>query len=110
MRKREARYPSIQATDRGLHRVLIDLDGTLAQDTWPQVRVGEPIPEGVEILKHYAKQGFEVCIYTARPRSHWSVIHKWLCLHGLDEMVYDVICEKPTGWLFIDDRAWNPWR
>lgn len=101
-------YPEEQAKDHGLHRVLIDFDGVLATDTWPSPAVGEPIPKGIDILLHYAGKGYEVSIYTARPKEHLHSIHDFLWDNGLDKLVYEVICCKPRAWLYIDDRAWNP--
>jgi ribonucleotide monophosphatase NagD (HAD superfamily) len=100
--------PEKHVKDKGLHRVIIDLDGLLAEDTWPHRRVGKLLPGGLEILKHYFYEGYEVVIHTARPRSHEEMIHKWLEQQDISDMVYDVVCGKPQAWLYIDDRAWNP--
>lgn len=95
--------------DTGLHRVIFDFDGVLAKDTWPSPVVGETIPDGVELMKDYALMGYEICIYTARPESHKPLIWSWVDKEDLHDVVYDVICGKPSAWLYIDDRSWNPW-
>lgn len=89
--------------------VMFDLDGTLAENTWPETHIGEPIPEMVDLLLKYRKMGFAVSIFTSRPEDHRQRILEWLYTHGLDFEVYRVICDKPAYGLLIDDRSWNPW-
>jgi phosphoglycolate phosphatase-like HAD superfamily hydrolase len=89
--------------------VFFDLDGTLAESSRPFHHIGEPIPEMVELLKEYVAQGTPCSIYTSRPESHRGLINSWLEDHGLDDMFYQVICDKPIFGLLIDDRSWNPW-
>lgn len=93
---------------RGHTRVVFDLDGTLAVDTWPRPTIGAPIEEGIELVVHYADLGYEVVIYTARPASHRERIWRWLEENGLAEAVYDVVTDRPVAGLYIDDRAWRP--
>jgi hypothetical protein len=91
-----------------IHQVTVDLDGTIAQGVWPVRRqIGEPISEGVAILKHYAELGYSICIYTARPWGDAPLIWEWVYKHDLP--VDKVWCEKPPASLYIDDRAYNPW-
>lgn len=104
----EARMPPF--IPREISVVAIDLDNTLAEGTWPSPEVGEPISQGIELLKFYRSIGFEIVIHTARPQSHAFRIWQWLRDHGLDALVYDVVCGKPRADLYIDDKAWNPWR
>jgi len=103
-------YP---APPEGLPYVNIDLDGTLADgnDVWPSPRIGDLLSDGRRMVQHYFDKGCEVRVFTSRPASHRPRIEAWLRKHGLDHMVYDVICDKPLG-LLIDDRAANPllWR
>lgn len=93
----------------GMSRVCIDFDGVLALNVWPRPEIGALIPEGVELAISYFEQGYEVVIYTARPKSHAPAIWKWCHENGLDDVIYDVICGKPAAGVYIDDRAWNPW-
>lgn len=87
------------------HYVVFDLDGTLAEDTFPKPHIGRPIDKGVRWLRHYAEAGHAITIYTARPESHATNIWNWLGEHGLDEFVYHVVCGKPLAGLYVDDRA-----
>ena len=100
--------PEKHVKDHGLHRVLVDFDGVLATDTWPNRSLGRPIKLGIELLKHYFYGGYEVVIYTARPSSHKESIWDWLVVNDIHDLVYDVVTDKPQAWLYIDDRAWNP--
>lgn len=93
----------------GSDRVCIDFDGVLSVDVWPRPEIGAAIPEGVALAVHYFKQGYEVVIYTARPKSHAPAIWSWCLDNDLNGVIYDVICGKPAAGIYIDDRAWNPW-
>ena len=105
--RRPPEYPNPQG-NRSLDIVCLDLDGTLAEDVWPQPWIGKLLPEGRTILKHYSDTGWAVVIHTARPWSHQDRVWEWLASNGLDNMVYDVVCGKPPAALYIDDKAWNP--
>jgi len=85
--------------------ICIDLDGTIAEDTWPRPYIGEPIPEGIAALRHYAQSGWAVVIYTARPWSHADRIWDWIRRHNLHHWVYDVVCGKPAAAGYLDDKA-----
>ncbi len=100
-------YPDVED---GFSLVSIDLDGVLAQNTWPSPDVGRAIPEGLAALEHYWEKGYEIIVFTARPESHAPKIWSWLKHYDIEFMVYDVVCGKPRAGLYIDDRAWNPWR
>jgi hydroxymethylpyrimidine pyrophosphatase-like HAD family hydrolase len=83
----------------------IDLDGTLAVDTWPRPHIGDPIPEGVEALRYYATHGWACVVYTARPASHAQRVWDWLRLHNLHHWVYDVATDKYQAAGYLDDKA-----
>lgn len=87
--------------------VVFDLDGTLAEDTYPDSHVGKQIRAGVTMLCHYYDRGYSVIVYTARPSSHKPRIWEWLRVNGLYAKVYDVITDKPIAGLYVDDRAWR---
>lgn len=102
------KFPPIPNGIGAIHQVCVDLDGTLAQGKWPVRRViGEPISEGVAILKHWAEQGYSICVYTSRPQVDEPLIWEWILKHNLP--VEKVRCEKPAACLYVDDRAVNPW-
>lgn len=87
--------------------VIFDLDGTLAYSVWPnRGQIGEPIPEGVEMLWYYARKGYRTEIYTARPHIDHGLIWNWVHNHGLP--IDAVNCGKPFGGLYVDDRAYRP--
>src|SRR5688572_4742219 len=88
----------------GLMTIAFDLDGTLAEPTWPLPYIGKPIQKAVDAVHEYADQGYEVIIYTSRPASHRENIRSWLYEHGLD-VVYDIITDKPRAAMYVDDRA-----
>lgn len=98
-------YPAVR--QEKVNTICVDLDGTLAEDTWPESRIGAPIPEGIEMLKHYRALGFAIVIFTARPESHGEKIWNWIYDHELEELVYDVQTGKPLACLYIDDRGWR---
>lgn len=94
---------------RLLAEVFFDLDGTLAENTWPLTDVGPPCPDMVKLLKQYTKDGYVCSIFTSRPSDHKEQIWDWLYGNDLADHIYRVICDKPHYGLLIDDRAWNPW-
>lgn len=99
---------SYPAPGRSVPAVCFDLDGTLAEDVWPEPHIGDPITDGVEALRHYFDEGYAIYIYTARPKSHEPLIVKWLEHVGIASLVYDIRCEKPIADMYVDDRAWHP--
>jgi hypothetical protein len=101
--------PDLPDVPASTGRVCIDFDGTLAEGVWPSPRIGKPMGKGIAILIYYASQGREVIVYTARPESHKERIFAWLRMSGLQDHVYDVVCNKPVADIYIDDKAWNPW-
>jgi phosphoglycolate phosphatase-like HAD superfamily hydrolase len=88
----------------GLHTIAFDLDGTLAEATWPSPDIGRPIPLAVRMAQWYFRHGYEVIIFTSRPASHREAIEDWAYLNGL-EFIYSVVTDKPRAALYIDDRA-----
>lgn len=99
------RYPPL---DERLPVVLVDFDGVLARSYWPSPLLGPPIPEGIALVRHYAEQGAEVRIFTARPDSHWPLIADWCEKHGIGDVIYDISDRKIPASLYVDDRAWRP--
>ncbi len=105
-----------------MKRLVIDLDGTLAE-VRPEVPYADrrPVPEMVEALRRYAAQGFEIVIHSSRNmRTHQGAIGKinaltlpvivaWLDRH---QIPYDeIIVGKPwcgTDGFYVDDRAVRP--
>jgi hypothetical protein len=102
--------PELPEVPSSTGRVVIDFDGTIAEGVWPSPRIGKPMGKGIAILIYYASQGREVIVHTARPESHKERIFAWLRMAGLQDHVYDVVCGKPVADIYIDDKAWNPWK
>lgn len=98
-------YPAVK--QEKVNTICVDLDGTLAEDTWPSAYIGDPIPEGIEMLRHYSALGFAMVIFTARPHSHEQAIWNWLFEHELEDLIYHVQTGKPLACLYIDDRGWR---
>ena len=88
--------------------IVFDLDGTLAEGTYPEPHIGKAIPSMVKLVHYFASHDREIIIHTARPESHRDAIWRWVRLHGLENAIYDVVTGKPRGSLYIDDRSWNP--
>jgi hypothetical protein len=83
--------------------VIFDFDGVLAVPIWPDRRIGPAIQEGINMLQHYAEQGFKIVIFTSRPWHDQPFIKDWVEFEsGVD---VEVICGKPLATLYIDDRA-----
>lgn len=89
----------------GLMTVAFDLDGVLAVGTWPSPQIGDPIKAGIDAAIEYRAKGYELVIFTSRPKSHFENIAQWLQDYGLDDVFYDIITDKPRYALFLDDRA-----
>jgi hypothetical protein len=99
--------PEPSPTD-GRLPIVFDLDETLAEGTWPSNHIGAPISEGIELMLHYSEQGYAIVIHTARPVSHEARIWRWLEDLGLSNVVFNVVCGKPLGCLYVDDRSFRP--
>lgn len=88
-----------------LHTIAFDLDGTLAQPTWPDPKIGEPIALAVYALEWYSDRGFEIIVYTSRPAEQREAIRSWLGMVGISRRVYSIVTDKPRAALYVDDRA-----
>lgn len=89
----------------GLMTIAFDLDGTLAEPTWPSPAIGSPIEKAVDAMLEYWRKGFEIIIFTSRPASHREAIKKWLENFGLSSIIYDIVTDKPRAAMYVDDRA-----
>lgn len=85
--------------------VSFDFDGVLASNTWPSPMLGYPNISAIIALRHYAEQGCEIHVLTARPDSHFPRIWKWLADQQIEHLVYDVTGRKMAACLYFDDRA-----
>ena len=89
----------------GLMTIAFDLDGTLAEPTWPSPIIGKPIQRAVDALLEYHERGYEAIIFTSRPASHLDSIRVWLFANGLHNVIYDIVTDKPRAAMYVDDRA-----
>jgi len=95
-------YPKIS----DVPQVVFDLDGTLAETLWPKrLVIGDPIPEGVAMLKHYSNEGYGIVVYTSRPDHDKDHIWAWILKHKLP--VDKLVTGKPIASWYIDDRGIN---
>ena len=86
--------------------VYVDLDDTLAKAVWKTSKgIGEPIPENIIKLKTLYKKGKKIFIFTSRPWHDYEAIERWLEDHELRQYIKGIICGKPIGHRYIDDRA-----
>ena len=89
----------------GLHTIAFDLDGTLAEATWPSPKIGKPIQRAIDAACEYRAKGYELIIFTSRPKSHLEDIVFWLQENGLEDIFYDIVTGKPRAAMYVDDRA-----
>lgn len=85
--------------------VAFDFDGVLAENTWPDPRIGAPDQDALNAVLHYFDAGCEVIVFTARPDSHFPQIKRWLENRGVGHCIYEVTGRKPQACLYFDDRA-----
>lgn len=95
-------YPDF---DPALPVIAFDFDGVLAENTWPSPRLGLPEENAIKALTHYATEGCEIHVLTARPDSHFPRIWRWLECQQIDHLIYDVTSTKMAASLYFDDRA-----
>jgi hypothetical protein len=86
----------------------VDLDGTLAcVDTLSDIsKIGDPVPQMVNLVKKLLQEGHRIKIFTARASDTRQVamIHKWLKHIGLPEFEVTNIKDFEMIRLY-DDRA-----
>lgn len=95
-------YPSF---DPALPVILVDFDGVLATNTWPSPTLGQPDEDAIRMVQHYAAEGCEVHVFTARPESHHQRIWAWLRGQQMDHLIYDVTRTKVAASAYFDDKA-----
>ena len=106
-KKRSKKRSVVPPLKGGTNIVCFDFDDTLAKKVWPKPGIGEPIPEGLELLMNLWLDGREIIVFTAR---HWmdhDDLVQWLYEHA-PGCVSQVICGKPLAGLYIDDLAYRP--
>jgi hypothetical protein len=86
----------------------VDLDGTLAHYTrWRgEDVIGEPVPEMMDRVKRWVRNGQTVKIFTARASTPTGIapVKAWLARHGLPDL--EVTNQKDQGMIELwDDRC-----
>lgn len=91
-------------------RVLVDFDGTICPNHYPEELVSPPDPECIRLLRYWRECGYEIVIYSCRSNPdlglgtalHWDMVD-YLKKH---DVPYDAIeFNKPHCEVIIDDRA-----
>jgi len=97
--------PDYLLQDKGFTWILIDFDDVIHTQSEDFNIKNKPIAGVKEALTKLKKAGFKIVIFTAR---HWVEhisIKTWLRYYKIP---FDsVICGKPLGLLFIDDKAYR---
>lgn len=80
------------------------MDGTLCEERPTFERsLAKPLPGAVEGVERLKKLGYFVVVYTARGWGEYAMTRQWLEEAGI---WFDaLLCGKPIGDIWIDDRA-----
>lgn len=90
-------------------KIAVDLDGTLAnhyEGAFHPEKIGDPVPDMLERVNRWLKEGFNVVIFTARAEDEGNIepIKKWLKQNGLPPL--EITNRKTMDMVSIwDDRA-----
>lgn len=93
-------------------RIIIDFDGTICKDEFPDV--GSPEPNVREALQQLKDLGYEIMIHSCRTASYWEdrekhlkIITEFMKKNEIpyDGIVIDKNLDKPLAMFYIDDRA-----
>lgn len=105
----------VQTTDNGRdvtvnqeelpRNLIVDFDGTITEKKpYKGMHIYENLqPKSRDVLKMAKHNGFSITIFTARSWMELDSIKKFL---DTNHVPYDhVVCGKPIGCIYIDDRA-----
>jgi hypothetical protein len=81
----------------------VDLDGTLAEEVWPDTGIGEPIRVNVTKLKEAVRVGYKAVIHTSRSWESYELIESWL--EANDVPFSRIVCGKVLCAAYIDNKA-----
>lgn len=84
--------------------IIVDLDGTICEERPTFERsLAEILPGAKETINRWRSAGNTIIIYTTRSWSEYRMTEDWLRKNGVE---YDqLVCGKPLGQVWIDDRA-----
>jgi uncharacterized HAD superfamily protein len=85
-------------------QIIIDLDGTICSEEKTYSRsLAHPLRGAKETVNGFFRAGHKIIIYTSRSWQEYEMTELWLKKHGF--RYHQLILGKPTGELWIDDRA-----
>jgi len=90
-------------------KIVCDIDGVVCTNTWGSYKEAEPLWDNIEILNLLFNQGHQMVFFTARGYEtgiDWSIVtenqfKEWGVKY------HDIIMGKPSGDVYIDDKAFN---
>jgi uncharacterized HAD superfamily protein len=84
--------------------IIVDMDGVICTEEKTFSRsLASPMPLALTSLELIRSEGYSIIIYTARSWSEYEMTEEWLNRHKIP---YDrLICGKPIGDIWVDDRA-----
>lgn len=86
--------------------IICDLDGTLCSEEHTFRRfLAQPMLEAIRLLNQQYDAGHKIIIYTGRSWSEYDITEVWLKNNNVK--YHQLICGKPIGDLWIDDRAFR---
>lgn len=92
--------------ERDFLKIIIDLDGTILEE---KIRAEKytamPLPGAVEAVNELYEMGHMIVIYSARTDSDLELTREQLSKFGVK--YHHLVLGKPTGDIFIDDRAFT---
>lgn len=84
--------------------MIVDLDNTITQaNYWWTGDITPPRLEAIKTLREYHEKGWNITIFTARHWACYENIISYLTYYGIP--FDNVICGKPLGLIYVDDRA-----
>ena len=92
--------------DRNLDTYVVDFDGTIAHEHWPDdEQIGEPIRKNIEKMWTIKDLGHKIEVFTSRPAWHRPFIEHWLTANAVpfDRVTFG----KPIGIKYIDNKGVN---
>jgi hypothetical protein len=91
---------------RDFLKIVIDLDGTILEEKTVKERPkAVPLPGAVDAVNKLYEMGHVIIIYSARPESDLELVSGQLDKYGIK--YHRLVLGKPTGDIFIDDRAFT---
>ncbi len=86
--------------------IAVDLDNTLCKGEFWGETEPEPIPEMIERVTTWYRQGGHIIIYTARDPKYFVQTNAWLVKYGVP--FHGIAMQKKIGAdLYLDDKALN---